>query len=155
MTLRGALLWTHVAFGALWIGAALCFVLATAVLDRDNGERDEFSARAAPTINRLGLAAAVVVILSGLGNLWTLGISPGFRIRPAFTDILEGKVVLYAIMVIALWASLRAAAKLAAARRDGQARELATQTGRLARFNLVTVVCGATALALGLWLAGS
>ena len=155
MTLRGALLWTHVAFGALWIGAALCFVLAAAVLDRENGERDEFSVRAAPAINRVGLAAAVIVIVTGLGNLWTLGISPGFRIRPDFVRILEGKLVLYAIMVIALWASLRAATELIAARRDGRAPELARQTGRLARFNLVMAVCGAAALSLGLWLAGT
>ncbi len=155
MTLRGALLWTHVAFGALWIGAALCFVLAAAVLDQENGERDEFSVRAAPAINRVGMAAAVIVILTGLGNLWTLGISPGFRIRPGFVRILEGKLVLYAIMVIALWASLRAASKLIAARRDGRAPELALQTGRLAGFNLVMAVCGAVALSLGLWLAGT
>jgi hypothetical protein len=155
MTLHGALLWTHVAFGALWIGAALCFVLAAAVLDRESGERDEFAVRAAPTINRLGMAAAVIVILTGLANLWTLGISPGFRIQPDFLRLLEGKLVLYSIMVIALWASLRAATKLIAARRDGLARELPVQTGRLARFNLVMAVCGAVALALGLWLAGT
>ncbi len=155
MTLRGALLWIHVSLGALWIGAALSFVLAAIVLDAKSGERHEFAVRAAPAIGRVGLTAAIIVLLTGLANLWTLGTSRDFHFRPQFLGILEGKLVLYALMVLALWGSLRAAARLGAARRAGRSREITIETGRLVRFNVVMALGGAMALVLGLWLAGT
>ncbi|SRR5579875_1118904 len=155
MTLRGALLWIHVALGALWIGAALSFVLAAAVLDSGTGERQEFAARAAPAIGRVSLAAGVIVLLTGLGNIWTLGTSTAFHFRPQFLRILEGKITVYALMIIALFGALRASSKLVDARREGRSCETVIETGRLARFNLVMVLGGAIAMALGLWLAGT
>ena len=155
MTLRAAMLWIHVGLGALWIGAALSFVLAAAALDTQSGERHEFAVRAAPAIGRVGLVAAVIVLLTGFGNLWMLGLGPGFHFRPQFLGILEGKLVLYALMVLALWGALRAATRLTAARREGRPREITLETGRLTRYNFVMAVGGAAALALGLWLAGT
>ncbi|HTW86606.1 MAG TPA: hypothetical protein VMD75_01250 [Candidatus Binataceae bacterium] len=156
MTLRGTFLWIHVVFGTLWIGSALCFVLAAAVLDSESGERREFAIRAAPVINRIGLVAAVVVITSGLGNIWMAGRLTDFHFRPEFVDLLEGKVLLYGIMAVALYASFRAAAKLSGGiEGEGAMRADAIETGRLARFHLVTALSGALALMLGLWLAGS
>jgi uncharacterized membrane protein len=155
MTVRGTFLWLHVAFGALWIGAALCFVLAAAVLDSESGERREFAIRAAPAINRIGLAAAIVVITTGLGNIWMAGRLTDFHFRPEFMHLLEGKVLLYAIMVIALYASFRSESNLSGIHREGPVRAAAAETGRLTRFHLVTALSGAVALALGLWLAGT
>lgn len=156
MTVRGTFLWIHVAFGALWIGTALCFVLAAAVLDSENGERHEFAMRAAPAINRIGLAAAIVVITTGLGNIWMAGRLTDFHFRPEFVHLLEGKVLLYVVMVIALYASFRTASNLNGGMpREGAMRAVATETARLMRFQLMTALSGAVALALGLWLAGS
>ncbi len=155
MTVRGTFLWLHVAFGALWIGAAICFVLAAAVLDSESGERHEFAVRAAPAVNRISLAAAIIVITTGLSNIWLAGRLTDFRFRPEFVRLLEGKVLLYAMMVIALYASFRAASNLSGAHREGRARAVAAETGRLTRFHFVTALSGAVALALGLWLAGT
>lgn len=155
MTLRGVVLWIHVAFGALWIGAALCFVLAAAVLDSESGERSEFAIRAAPAINRVSLTAAIIVILTGLSNIWMAGRLANFHFRPEFVRLLESKVLLYAIMVVALSASFRAASNLSSAYREGRAPVVTAQTGRLTRFHFVTALCGVVALALGLWLAGT
>ena len=155
MTVRGVLLWIHVAFGALWIGAALCFVLAAAVLDSESGERPEFALRAAPAINRVGLVAAIIVVLTGLGNIWMAGRLTDFHFRPEFIRLLEGKVLLYAMMVVALCASFQAESNMSRAHLEGRARAVSAQTGRLTRFHLMTALCGAVALALGLWLAGT
>jgi hypothetical protein len=130
-------------------------VLAAAVLDSKSGEREEFAVRAAPAIGRVSLTAAVIVLLTGLGNIWTLGTSTDFHFRPQFLRLLEGKIIVYALMIIALFGALRASSKLVVARREGRPRETATQTGRFARFNFVMVLGGAIALALGLWLAGT
>jgi len=153
--MRGVFLWIHVAFGALWIGAALCFVLAAAVLDAEGGERHEFALRAAPAINRIGLTAAIIVVLTGLGNIWMVGRLTNFHFRPEFIRLLEGKVLLYATMVVALWASFRAESNMRSANREGLTPGVNAETGRLTRFHLAIALCGIVALALGLWLAGT
>jgi hypothetical protein len=155
MTVRGTFLWIHVAFGMLWVGAALCFVLAAAVVGSAGDERREFAMRAAPAINRIGLTAATIVIITGLANLWMAGRLTNFHFRPAFVHLLEGKVLLYFTMVAALYGSFRAESNLSGAYREGRAGAVSAQTGRLARLYVVTALCGAAALALGLWLAGT
>lgn len=156
MTIRGAFLWLHVAGGAIWIGACLCFVLAAAVLDAESGERSEFAIRAAPAINRIGLVAAITVILTGLGNLWVAGQARSYRFGPEFVHLLQIKLALYAIMALATWAAFRADAqvKLRPPQFDGRSGASAALTSRLALLYLAVAGCGGIALVLGLWLAG-
>ncbi|MBF6569029.1 MAG: hypothetical protein IVW54_09150 [Candidatus Binataceae bacterium] len=156
MTLRGAFLWLHVAGGAIWIGACLCFVLAAVVLDAESGERSEFAMRAAPAINQIGLVAAITVILTGLGNLWIAGQTRSYRFAPEFVHLLQIKLALYAIMALATWAAFRADSQMRLPPQpDGRSGAITTRISRLTLLYLATAGCGGVALVLGLWLAGA
>ncbi len=111
------------------------------------GERAGFAARAALKLNRLNLAAIVLLPLSGIANLYYVGRAHGFRLPSAFIAVLSVKMALLCGMAVALgfaWAALKSDR---AASRNG-ARRLPRLYGAMAAM-------GAVALLLGLWLAGS
>ncbi len=136
-----AILWVHVLCGALWLAVSLSFVLAAAATA--DGERADFAARVAPTLNRLNLAAIALLPLTGIGNLYFVGRAHHFRYPAAFAGVLSAKLLLLCGMAVAL-----AVAWSAAADRNGGARRLLWLYGAMAAM-------GAAALMLGLWLAGS
>lgn len=155
MTLRSAFLWIHVLGGALWIGGSACFALAAAALESDSKERREFAIGAAVPINRLNLGVAIVVLISGIMNLWFVDHLRHFALPRAFTYVLAGKLLLYVLMVVTLGGALGVEGALKRAHAGGDFTTVAAKTGRLVTFYLLTVIMGALALGLGLWLAGT
>ncbi|MGH7905805.1 MAG: hypothetical protein ACREP6_04180 [Candidatus Binataceae bacterium] len=155
MTLRLAVLWIHVSFGALWIGGSASFALAAAVLEKGGAERREFAIRAALPINRLNIVAAIVVILSGIANIYFAGRLRNYDFAPAFTHLLEAKIGIYILMVLALAGSLGAEFRLSRAYTKDNFGAVSVSANRLAKLYVFTAIMGVIALALGLWLAGS
>src|SRR5271168_751820 len=76
--LSSAILWTHAAAGAIWVGACACFVIAGLALPTGSVEQRNFVANAAPKIDTLGLAAAIFLLITGFINLMTAGIARRF-----------------------------------------------------------------------------
>ena len=65
--LRTIFLWIHVVCGALWVAVSLSFMLAAGASTET--ERAGFTARVAPVLNRVNLAALAILPLSGIANL--------------------------------------------------------------------------------------
>jgi hypothetical protein len=144
--LRTTLLWIHVLCGAVWVVASLSFVLAAGA--STGNERTELAARVAPVLNRLNLAAIVVLPLSGIGNLIFVAREHRFRLPTGFLAVLGAKLLLLCAMAAALALAWGTAAKFdSGAMAEGE-RRLLWLYGAMA-------ACGAVALMLGLWLAGS
>ena len=143
--LRIAILWIHVLCGALWVAVSLSFVLAAGATAE--AERAAFSARVAATLNRLNLAAIVLLPLSGIGNLYYVGRAHHFHYRAAFIEVLGAKLLLLCGMAAALGVAWAAAASFGAPAPNG--------TRRLLWLYGAMAAMGAVALLLGLWLSGS
>lgn len=139
--LSSAILWVHVLCGALWLAVNLSFVLAASATA--DGERAAFAARVAPKLNRLNLAAIVLLPLTGIGNLLYVGRAHHFRLPAAFAEVLSAKLLLLCGMAVALGVAWGAAGD-----RTRGAQRLLWLYGAMAAM-------GAVALMLGLWLAGS
>lgn len=139
--LRDTILWVHVLCGTLWVVVSLSFVLAASATTGD--ERNAFAARVAPKLNRLNLIAVILLPLTGLGNLFFVGRAHHFDLPAAFDEVLSVKVLLLCGMAILLKFAWSAAKD-----RTHGARHLLWLYGAMAAM-------GATALMLGLWLAGS
>ena len=148
MMLRIAFLWIHVLGGALWVAVSLSFVLAAGA--STEAERAGFAARVAPRLNRLNLAAIVLLPLSGIANLFYVARARRFSLPPAFVAVLSFKLLLWCGMAAALAVAWGAATGLGAGARGG-ARRLRW----LLRLYGAMAAMGAVALMLGLWLAGS
>lgn len=144
--LRTVILWIHVLCGAAWVAVSLSFVLAAGASTED--ERAGLAARVAPALNRLNLAAIVVLPLSGIANLAYVARDRHYKLPTAFVEVLGAKVVLLVAMAAALAIAWGTAARLGAAGSGGAERRLMGIYGAMAGL-------GAVALMLGLWLAGS
>lgn len=144
--LRTVILWIHVLCGAAWVAVSLSFVLAAGASTED--ERAGLAARVAPALNRLNLAAIVVLPLSGIANLAYVARDRHYKLPTAFVEVLGAKVVLLVAMAAALAIAWGTAARLGAAGSGGAERRLMRIYGAMAGL-------GAVALMLGLWLAGS
>jgi len=144
--LRTFILWIHVLCGAAWVAVSLSFMLAAGASTED--ERAGFAARVAPVLNRLNLAAIVVLPLSGIANLVYVARERHYRLPAAFVEVLGAKVVLLSAMAGALALAWRTMARVGPAGSGGAER-------RLMRIYGAMVALGAVALMLGLWLAGS
>ncbi|HVA39398.1 MAG TPA: hypothetical protein VNF49_01945, partial [Candidatus Binataceae bacterium] len=98
--LRSAFLWIHVLCGALWVAVSLSFVLAAAA--STGTERAGFASRVAPVLNRLNLAAIVLLPLSGIANLIYVARERHFSLPAAFVQVLGAKLLLLCGMATAL-----------------------------------------------------
>lgn len=144
--LRIAFLWIHVLCGALWVAVSLSFVLAAGASTET--ERAGFASRVAPVLNRLNLAAIVILPLSGIANLIFVARAHHFSLPAAFVEVLSAKLLLLCGMAAALALAWGAVSRLGSgAPGDGERRLLWLYGGMAAM--------GAIALMLGMWLAGS
>ncbi len=153
MMLREAVLWLHVLCGVTWLGTSAAFVLAASSMAVESAEWKEFALRSAPRINRINFAAAAIIPLTGIGNLFGAAMTRKGPFPPAFVGILTLKIAIYFVMAILLSATVAAERRMreAAASADGlkpAARRLIWLYGAVAG-------CGVVALGLGLWLAGT
>jgi len=147
LTPRTLILWLHVLGGLSWIGACVSFVLASLALSGQDSELRELFGRAAPRVNRIGLACVVLIPVTGMGNLAFAASQRHFALTPEFTAIVVVKILLLTLMGFALWRAVGFANDGATGDRDAAIRRLRNCYAAIAG-------AGAIALLLGLWLAG-
>jgi hypothetical protein len=153
MALRTAILWLHVLCGVVWIGASAGVALAAAVLSGEPEESGKFATRSIPRINRVCVAVASLIPLTGIANL-TFVVQARHGVLPEeFSAILGVKVAIYAGMGLALWAAWRTGTSESAGSGDLQTGK--PNLRRLTTLYATIVVLGAVALGLGLWLSGT
>ncbi|MGH7923484.1 MAG: hypothetical protein ACREQH_02695 [Candidatus Binatus sp.] len=150
-----AILWTHVAAGALWVGACACFVIAGLALSADSVEQRNFVERAAPKIDLLGLVAAAVLLVTGLINLATAGVSRRYAFSTAFITVLAIKIALFIVMIVVMTWSMRVGAVIRAVVARGRVDAVPGAMSRMVRAHVAIVAMGGLALILGTWLMGS
>jgi len=149
--MRITILWLHAIGGIAWIGAAVVFVIAASATGIDDDEGLSMVRRIAPAINRIGLAAMLFIVVSGIVNIYIAGLMRRFSFSNAFIELLALKIAALSAMYVLLTMSWRAEGLLASPDAS-QARHAAR---RLMTFNLAIAGCGGIALLLGLWLLGS
>ncbi|MCL5044723.1 MAG: hypothetical protein M1336_05485 [Deltaproteobacteria bacterium] len=155
MSWRAGLLWAHVLAGVLWTALWGTFFLALVVSGQSPAERRRLSARAAGPINALGGAAALVVLVTGTGNLVALARGGWQFLSGGFLLVLGAKLVVFAAMVVVLhlvWAAGRGGW---AASADDSGSGVEHQFSRMVVLYGVGAGLGALALGLGLWLLGT
>jgi putative copper export protein len=149
------ILWTHAAAGAVWVGACACFVIAGLALAGGSDEQRSFTFNAAPKIDTLGLAAAAILLVTGLFNLMTAGISRRFAFSTAFMTVLAIKIALFIVMILVMTWSMRIGAAIRAVLERGRADAVPGAMRRMVRAHIAIVAMGGIALILGTWLMGS
>ena len=149
------ILWTHAAAGAIWVGACACFVIAGLALSAGSVEQRNFATNAAPKIDVLGLAAAVVLLVTGFINLMTAGMARRFAFSTAFMTVLAIKIALFIIMIVVMTWSMRLGAVIRAVVARGRTDALPGAMTRMVRAHIAIVAMGGMALILGTWLMGS
>jgi len=150
-----AILWTHAAAGAIWVGACACFVIAGLALAAGSIEQRNFVAKSAPKIDALGLVAAAVLLATGLTGLTVVTALHGFAFSTAFMTVLAIKIALFVVMLVAMTWSMRVAAAVRAAIAHEHAGAAAGAMPPMVKAHVAVVVMGAVALILGTWLMGS
>ncbi len=147
MALGTVLLWIHALSGVVWTGACASFVLAGSALAAGSDEWRDFGLKVAPKLDRLNLAAASILLLTGVLNLAIAGAARNYSFSRAFVAVLGAKSGLFVAMALALAVSWRVEAAMLA----GGAGAM----NRMVRLSGLTAVAGTLALGLGLWLTGS
>ncbi len=150
-----AILWTHAAAGAIWVGACACFVIAGLALAAGSVEQRNFVTNAAPKIDVLGLVAAVTLLVTGFINLMTAGIARRFVFSTAFMTVLAIKIALFIVMIVVMMWSMRIGAVIKAVVARGRTDAVPGAMSRMTRAHVVIVAMGGLALILGTWLMGS
>jgi hypothetical protein len=150
-----AILWTHAAAGAIWVGACACFVIAGLALAAGSDEQRNFTVNAAPKIDTLGLVAAAVLLATGLFNLMTAGISRRFAFSTAFMSVLAIKIMLFIVMIQVMTWSMRIGAVIRAVLERGRSDAVPGAMRRMVRAHIAIIAMGGLALILGTWLMGS
>lgn len=153
MGLRAIILWIHALCGVVWVGASASFVIAVAALGGENRELSRFASNTAPRINRIGAILALVIPLTGIGNLVYAARAHGYALPPEFVGILAVKITLFAAMAAALAAAWRA--ESAAAETKATSTFAAANVRKLMRLYGLIIAMGAVALGLGVWLSGT
>jgi hypothetical protein len=151
LAVRTLVLWIHALAGAGWVGAAACYLIAAAAVGNDSEDGRAFVRRVAPAINGVGIAAAVVILTSGIVNLMLAGSMRRFHFSRTFIAVLGAKVAIFITMFVVLTASFRVARRLSST----DDREATRAGGRLLFLNGAVLLLGGAALVLGLWLMGS
>jgi putative copper export protein len=150
-----AILWTHAAAGAIWVGACACFVIAGLALASGSVEQRNFVANAAPKIDLLGLVAAAVLLVTGMINLTTAGISRRFAFSTAFMTVLAIKIALFIVMIVVMTWAMRIGAVIRAVAARGRSDAVPGAMTRMVKAHVAIVAMGGLALILGTWLMGS
>lgn len=150
-----AILWTHAAAGAIWIGACACFVIAGLALGIGSAEQRNFVANSAPKIDLLGLIAAAVLLATGLISLIAAGVSRGFAFSTAFMTVLAIKIALFIVMIVVMTWSMRVGAVIRAVIARGRIDAVPGAMNQMVKAHLAIVAMGGIALILGTWLLGS
>jgi hypothetical protein len=149
--MRTTILWLHAVGGVAWVGAAAVFVIASSAVGVEDEEGVALMRRIAPVINRIGLAAMLFIVISGVVNIYIAGLMRRFAFSNSFVEILALKIAALSAMYVLLTLSWRAEANLASSDQS----QIHHAARRLMMFNLAIVALGAIALLLGLWLLGS
>ncbi len=139
--------WLHVAAASWWILTSITVEIAGAAVSAESVEGREFLARVAPKIIRANAAAAVLLLATGVVNLYGAGMRRRFAFPAPFSGILAAKAALYVLRAAGLRASSRAQREAA----GGAAKPAA---GKLVAWSVLTAAAGAGAMMLGVWLAG-
>jgi putative copper export protein len=150
-----AILWTHAAAGALWVGACACFVIAGLALANGSDEQRNFTVSAAPKIDLLGLIAAAILLATGLFNLTTAGVARRFVFSTMFMTVLAIKIALFIVMIVVMTWSMRIGAVIRAVLERGRGDAVPGAMRRMVRAHIAIVAMGGIALILGTWLMGS
>ena len=150
-----AILWTHAAAGAIWVGACACFVIGGLALSAGSIEQRNFVERAAPKIDTLGLVAAAVLLVTGMINLTTAGVARRFAFSTAFMTVLAIKIALFIVMIVVMTWSMRIGAVIRAVVARGRSDAVPGAMTRMIRAHVAIVAMGGLALILGTWLMGS
>ena len=154
MVIRSVVLWVHVLCGVVWVGTCASFLLAISALTAESAEWREFAMRTAPRINRINIVPALVVPMTGAGNLFSAALLRKMPFPPAFVGIVAIKVVLFFIMGVMLAAAFAAERSMRESFADGIGDGVAALR-RLVRLYGTIAALGTVALGLGLWLAGT
>src|SRR6266478_7407227 len=109
MMISALILWAHVLCGVVWVGASATFVLAAAALAGEPEESYTFALKVAPQINRLCVPMAIVIPITGIGNLFFATHARGSVLPTEFIGIVAVKVGLLTVMAVALLGAWRAA----------------------------------------------
>lgn len=152
--LTTVMLWAHVVSAAWWVLACVTMALVGTVLGIDSVEGREFVVRVVPKFNRANSAAAAVLLLTGLVNIYGAGAERRFHFPPAFGRVLAIKIVLYMMMFAALRASVSVERQLLAQAGGRASPGEAAGSGRLAALSALMALMGAAAMLLGVWLVG-
>jgi hypothetical protein len=156
MMIRAVILWLHVVCGVVWISACATFVFAAAALTGEPDEAYAFALRVVPQINRLCSPLAVVIPITGIGNLFFAARARGSALPAEFIGILAAKVALFAIMALGFFGARRAALKFQELSPMGVHKSPYPVSFRLIMAWYGTIVAaGIVALGLGLWLSGT
>ncbi len=145
--LKTAVLWMHALSALVWIGSCASLVLVGSALGAGSDEARDLMLKAAPRIDRLNLAAAATLLVSGAVNFAIAGAARNYAFSPSFIAVLCAKIGLFAAMALALAASWRAEAMLG--------HDALGATARIVKLSGLTVVSGMIALALSVWLLGA
>jgi hypothetical protein len=98
----------HAMAGALWLGASASFAIAGLALTQDSDEQRSFLERGVGRINAVAIAAAVLLVLTGMFNLAHVFQLRADKLAPTFLYVLGIKIVLYLAMLMTLGVALRA-----------------------------------------------
>jgi hypothetical protein len=120
----------------------------------DSAEGREFVVRVVPKFNRANSAAAAVLLITGVVNIYGAGEDRRFHFPSAFVGVLAIKIVLYVMMFAALRAAVSVERQLLAQAGGRASTGKTAGTGRLAALAALTALMGAAAMLLGVWLVG-
>lgn len=149
--MAAAVLWLHAISGAILVLACICLAVAGAALIAEEEGGEDFARRVLPGLNWLASAGAVLLLVTGVGNLIAAGAARHYRFSATFIEVLAAKLTLFVLIGGGLWGLWGVAAR---ARRAGASRE-GSGLRRLVILAAACALMGAMALALGLWLVGS
>lgn len=150
-SMRTTILWIHAIGGVAWIGATTVFVIAASAVGLEDDDSLAMVRRIAPAINRIGLAAMLFIVASGVVNIYIAGVMRRFAFSNTFIELLSLKIAILCAMFVMLTGSWRAEARLAST----DPSQVHRAARRLIIFNLAVMGLGAAALLMGLWLLGS
>jgi hypothetical protein len=150
--LSTVVLWAHAICGAVWIGASACFAVAGLALTAGSAEQRDFLEHGASRVNRLAMAAAIALPITG-GFNWSQAVKMHRGIlSPTFSGILAAKIALYFLMLWALGIATRALPK---ALDGGNALAPNRAMATMVKAHAAIVAMGAVAMMLGVWLTGA
>ncbi len=148
---RTVILWTHAVGGAAWIGACVSFLLAAGAMGLDTEEGHRFGQRVGPAINRIGLGAMLLIVVTGLVNIFLAGAQRDYHFSNVFVGLLCAKIAILVAMFLLLIANFRAELDLG----SEDPAVLSRAMRRMLVCDGAIAACGALAVILGLWLLGS